>query len=134
MPFFSKYKSTVFYLSVCLIACGQQQNKLQKQHSKPESFEHAKVIVAANRTEQYFPLLKDKKVAVVANQTSVIFKKTGYVHLVDSLVQHGFSVQKVFAPEHGFRGKADAGASARQPGGALAAAHRGGRRGSARTD
>jgi uncharacterized protein YbbC (DUF1343 family) len=59
--------------------------------------------------------LKGKRVAVVANQTSVI--KTGdrrqetfeYVHLVDSLISLKINVKKVFAPEHGFRGKADAG-------------------------
>ena len=109
MPFFLKYKCTVFYLSICLLACGQRQNKLQKPLPESTTVKGPKVIVAANRTERYFPLLKNKKVAVVANQTSVIFKKTGYVHLIDSLLQSGISVQKVFAPEHGFRGKADAG-------------------------
>jgi uncharacterized protein YbbC (DUF1343 family) len=68
------------------------------------------VEVGANRTEIYLPLLKNKKVAVVANQTSVIFKKDKtYTHLVDSLLSLKISVKKVFAPEHGFRGKADAG-------------------------
>ncbi|WP_373941524.1 exo-beta-N-acetylmuramidase NamZ domain-containing protein [Polaribacter sejongensis] len=46
---------------------------------------------------------------VVANQTSVIFKGDSNIHLVDSLVSLGVDVTKVFAPEHGFRGKADAG-------------------------
>lgn len=66
--------------------------------------------VGANRTSIYFPLLQDKKIGVVANQTSVIFKNDkSYTHLVDSLFSLNISVKKVFAPEHGFRGDADAG-------------------------
>lgn len=70
----------------------------------------AQIKVGANRTEIYLPLLKNKKVAVVANQTSVIFKKDkSYTHLVDSLLSLNIAVKKIFAPEHGFRGLADAG-------------------------
>tara|TARA_R110002124_G_scaffold241687_6_gene406924 strand:+ start:738 stop:1820 length:1083 start_codon:yes stop_codon:yes gene_type:complete len=63
----------------------------------------------------YLSLLKGKNIAVVANQTSVIEKKEKrkkkreFVHLVDSLLSLNIRVKKVFAPEHGFRGKADAG-------------------------
>jgi uncharacterized protein YbbC (DUF1343 family) len=67
------------------------------------------LIIAANRTQEYLPLLRNKKVGVVANQTSVIFKKQGHTHLVDSLLSLQVDVKKVFAPEHGFRGEADAG-------------------------
>ena len=56
----------------------------------------------ASQTENYFSLLKNKRVAVVANQTSVI----GNVHLVDTLLACGIQVVKIFAPEHGFRGEA----------------------------
>lgn len=65
------------------------------------------VIPGAWRTEEYFPLLKAKHVGVVANQTSLIRE----VHLVDSLLSAGITVVKVFTPEHGFRGNAEAGAS-----------------------
>ncbi len=64
-----------------------------------------KVTVAAERTEDYLPLLKGKKVAVVANHTTLI-KKT---HLIDSLLSLDIVIKKIFAPEHGFRGTADAG-------------------------
>ena len=64
-----------------------------------------KVTVAAERTEAYLPLLKGKRVAVVANHTTLI-KKT---HLIDSLLSLGIVIKKIFAPEHGFRGTADAG-------------------------
>lgn len=63
------------------------------------------VIVGAERTEVYFPLLQDKRLGVVANQISLI----GQTHLVDSLVHAGFNVVKAFGPEHGFRGGAGAG-------------------------
>ena len=67
------------------------------------------IIIGANRTQLYLPLLKDKRVAVVANQTSVIFKDESFNHIVDSLIHLNINVKKVFAPEHGFRGTADAG-------------------------
>ena len=60
----------------------------------------------ADNYENYLPLLKDKKVGVVSNQTGVLSNNT---HLVDFLVSNAIQVQKIFAPEHGFRGTADAG-------------------------
>ena len=63
-------------------------------------------IVGASRLELYLPLLKDKKVGVVANQTS-IFNNT---HLIDTLISKNINIQTIFTPEHGFRGTADEGA------------------------
>lgn len=63
-------------------------------------------VSGAMVTENYFHLLEDYRVGVVANQTSLI----GETHLVDSLVAYGINVRKIFTPEHGFRGGADAGA------------------------
>jgi uncharacterized protein YbbC (DUF1343 family) len=60
---------------------------------------------AAERMHVYLPLLKGKKVAVFANQTSLV-KST---HLVDTLLKSGINIVKIFGPEHGFRGTADAG-------------------------
>jgi len=65
------------------------------------------VRVGASQTDKYLPLLANKNIAIVANQTSLI----GSTHLVDSLLSRGVHISKVYAPEHGFRGKADAGAS-----------------------
>ena len=64
------------------------------------------LVLGAERTNIYLPLLKNKKIAVVGNQTSMIAN----THLVDSLLSLKVNVVKVFSPEHGFRGKADAGA------------------------
>lgn len=61
--------------------------------------------VGAERTNLYFPILQHKRVALIVNQTSNIKNE----HLVDSLLNYGINVVKVFAPEHGFRGHNDAG-------------------------
>ena len=68
-------------------------------------FDNDKITVGAERLDQYLPIIADKKVALVVNQTSVI----GETHLVDVLLSEGISIKKIFAPEHGFRGAADAG-------------------------
>lgn len=63
------------------------------------------IIIGAERMDVYLPLLKGKSVAVFANQTSMIRN----THLVDTLLKSGIKVVKIFGPEHGFRGDADAG-------------------------
>lgn len=60
----------------------------------------------ADRTELTLPLLRDKQIALIVNQTSIT---TNGIHLLDTLLQSGIHVTKIFAPEHGFRGTADAG-------------------------
>lgn len=62
-------------------------------------------ILGGERLSLYLDSLKGKRVAVVGNQTSMV----GKTHLVDTLLSLGIKVQKVFSPEHGFRGDADAG-------------------------
>ena len=70
------------------------------------------VIVGANQISKYENLLKNKRIGIVANHTSVIFKKNlEYTHLVDSLIKLDFDVRKIFAPEHGFRGTEPNGAN-----------------------
>ena len=61
----------------------------------------------AEQTEKLIPLLKGKRVALVVNQTSVV--GPNHTHLLDTLLALKMDVRKVFAPEHGFRGNADAG-------------------------
>ncbi|HVG15551.1 MAG TPA: DUF1343 domain-containing protein [Chitinophagaceae bacterium] len=64
------------------------------------------ITTGANQTEKYVPYLKGKRVAILANQTSIIGRR----HMVDSLKSLGINIVKVFGPEHGFRGNASAGA------------------------
>ncbi len=66
----------------------------------------SETLTGADQMKKYLPLLEGKNVAIVANHTSLV----NGAHLVDTLIFHGIAIKKVFAPEHGFRGKADAGA------------------------
>jgi len=70
------------------------------------SVQAQQLVLASERTDVYLHHLKNKKVGIVGNQTSMIAN----THLADSLISLGIDVVKVFSPEHGFRGKADAGA------------------------
>jgi len=65
-----------------------------------------KLLTGAEQLDQYLPLLNGKRVAILANQTSIV----GKTHLVDTLKSLGVNIVKVFGPEHGFRGNASAGA------------------------
>ncbi len=65
----------------------------------------AELKVGAEQTEKYFPLIKDKRIAVVAHPASLVKN----IHLVDTLLKAGMKVKKIFAPEHGFRGNEGAG-------------------------
>ncbi len=67
------------------------------------------VLPGAENLTSYIHLLSEKKVGVVAHQSSILNTSEGNQHLVDVLLASGIDVQKVFAPEHGFRGNADAG-------------------------
>lgn len=96
-------KKIMFMLPAFLIAflsgCSQPNTV---QHSVTED---SKIIPAAERMDTYVHLLKNKRVAVFANNTSMVKD----IHLVDTLSRLGINIKKIFAPEHGFRGTADAG-------------------------
>ncbi|WP_430466577.1 exo-beta-N-acetylmuramidase NamZ family protein [Winogradskyella ouciana] len=126
---FKVFKNTVLLFVLVAISCGgkvesgkvkAESLKQEARSTKPKG--DKAIVVGADQTEQYLPLLKGKRVGVVANQTSVIFKEiatsrkknetrndSSFVHLVDSLLDLDINIKKVFSPEHGFRGTADAG-------------------------
>ncbi len=117
---FRLLKSTFFLIVVIAISCGNhtgnQKPKDSQASNKPESqTAETELILGANRTEAYLPLLKSKRVAIVGNPSSLILKskqaenEKTYTHLVDSLQSLNINLVKVFSPEHGFRGTADAG-------------------------
>ncbi len=66
---------------------------------------YSSITTGAQQTELYLPKLKNKKVAIVTNASGIINTK----HLVDTLLKHKVKIVKIFGPEHGFRGTADAG-------------------------
>lgn len=63
------------------------------------------IVPAAHRLHNYLDFVRGKRLGLVVNHTSCI----GSTHLVDSLLQLGCTIEQVYAPEHGFRGQADAG-------------------------
>ena len=105
------FKNTVLLCVLIGISCGSKSKSDAANENKiiNQVQDGTTLIVGANQTELYLPLLKGKRVGIVANQTSVIFKNKSYVHLVDSLLSLNVNIKKVFSPEHGFRGTADAG-------------------------
>ena len=96
-----------FFLTLYVIVCFTVNCKSAPKESNRESFpvKH-QVVTGAEQTEKYLPLLKGKRVAVLANPTTII----GERHFVDSMLSQGINIIKVFGPEHGFRGNASAGA------------------------
>lgn len=106
-------------LMVILLSCSASQTELTQttEHSTVElvngdSLQQAvplfcndQVKVGAENTSAYFDLVRNKKIGVVGNQSSML----GDVHLVDTLLGAGMEIIRVFSPEHGFRGTADAG-------------------------
>ncbi len=83
---------SIFVCLLCTLSCISQE-------------EANNIKVGAERTDAYLPLLKGKNVALVVNQSSMI----NDTHLVDSLISLQVDIRKIFSPEHGFRGNADAG-------------------------
>jgi uncharacterized protein YbbC (DUF1343 family) len=107
-PFKSTYLCWFLLINYQLISCAQKPQEAFKKVEKKSTI----LKTGAANTKLYLPLLKGKNVAIIGNQTSIIAtsaKNQKTKHLVDSLLSLGISVKKVFAPEHGFRGKADAG-------------------------
>lgn len=92
-----KYVAAVLSIMV-VVACSVNQ--------KPVSTVNGSLQTGAEQMNKYLGYLKGKRVAMMANQTTMV----GNVHLVDTLRKRGINIVKVFGPEHGFRGNASAGA------------------------
>lgn len=88
-----------------LLAASGIKNTTQMVSVNP-NIPNKGIITGADQTEKYLPYLKGKRIGLVANQSSIIGKKSS----VDSLLSLGVKIVKVFGPEHGFRGNASNGA------------------------
>ena len=93
-------KKILLYLLIILIS---YYPSFSQTTDKPQN--KTSVITGAERMQVYLPMLKGRTVAVFANPTSLV----NNTHLVDTLLKSGIKVVKIFGPEHGFRGDADAG-------------------------
>ena len=96
---------SIFFILIASTSIFCSSSK-PKQERAPIDVNKKEIKTGAEQTDKYLPLLKGKRVAIMANQTSMI----GKTHLVDSLKTLGVKIVKVFGPEHGFRGNASAGA------------------------
>ncbi len=103
-------KTIVFALLVVLVASNwscadaRVRNRVHR-NNRPRM---AAVVVGAERTGEYLKLLKGKRIALLSNQTGVVGAKHDK-HTLDLMLEKGLNVTTIFSPEHGFRGKADAG-------------------------
>jgi len=94
-----------------MVSCGTSKTIEPKKYNYPEEgivcqLPNVTPITGADNHKVYLPLLDNKKVGIVTNQTGILSNKT---HVVDFLLAQRVNVQKIYAPEHGFRGTADAG-------------------------
>lgn len=127
------FKNTVLFFVMILFAginfACHAQDKSKDESQKPMDYQ-ARIYTGAEQSDKYLPLLKDRKVGILTNQTGIIYKRTGgatettrgnetiKLHptvrieeqlLIDFLIEKNIDIQKIYAPEHGFRGTADAG-------------------------
>lgn len=134
---FTNFKNTLFLFLLVCFSCGSGSGRENEaEHNdivihdaipvdsllrNPGKEGSKQLVMGAQRFSEYEKLLKNKNVGVVANQTSVVTYRSEpdsglreinvEMHLVDFLLRKGVNVRKVFSPEHGFRGEADAGES-----------------------
>ena len=99
----------ILLLCFTLSACGQnKETRLLDRSSSSNGIAvktDSNVSQGAERMDAYLPLLQDKRVGLVVNHTSLV----GMRHLVDTLLARDIDIQRILAPEHGYRGTADAG-------------------------
>ena len=113
------FKNTFLFLVLLIFSCGNSTTRIENREKKIESSanlellnkplqstKEEKIKTGAANYEMYLPLLKAKKLGIVANQSGILADD---IHIVDFLLAKNIAIQKIFAPEHGFRGTADAG-------------------------
>ena len=125
----SIFKNTVLFLVLLMVSCGVSVKSIEERKKKKEAAmdnTSSEIKTGAENYNSYLPLLKDKKVGIVTNQTGRIIVTSFYnaskdpngcakaikrdtLSVVDFLLDQKINIQKIFAPEHGFRGTADAG-------------------------
>ena len=104
--------TTLIGLLILSISCGSSRKAIPQVKPSTDnvtltsSSTDVTFKTGAENFESYLTLLKDKRVGIVTNQTGILSKEK---HLVDFLIEQNINLQKIYAPEHGFRGTADAG-------------------------
>ena len=108
------FRKTILISSCLVLALASCGSSIKKKETGGENRDSVivktnvlpAINTGADNFETYLPLLNDKKIAIVTNQSGLLSNNT---HIVDFLLEKNIAIQKIFAPEHGFRGTADAG-------------------------
>ena len=111
-----EFKNTFLFILILFFSFGcssVKKSKVESQKSKTivtettsQKFKNLALKTGAENYTAYLPLLANKKIGIVTNPTGIVENKK---HLVDFLLENKVDLQKIYAPEHGFRGTADAG-------------------------
>jgi uncharacterized protein YbbC (DUF1343 family) len=105
-----KISLSFIFLTIISTSCSARKTDAKKNVKSvleiAEDNPKTEIKTGADNYNNYLPILKDKKIGIVTNQTGILSNK---MHLVDFLLKENIAIQKIFAPEHGFRGTADAG-------------------------
>ena len=107
-----QFFSLALLFCAILSQCQAQVFKMDDERAETKEqprlafFDKVHYVSAAMQIDDYLPLIEGKRVGLVDNQTSIV----GETHLVDTLLSLGIDLKKIYCPEHGFRGTADAGA------------------------
>lgn len=106
-------KEIFLLIAICIFSANalsaqqfqKQANKTTTKKGAISFYDKKQILPGACQTNEYLPLLKGKRVGIFANNTATI----GKIHLADTLLKLGVTIAKIFGPEHGFRGTANAG-------------------------
>lgn len=117
----SVLKNTFLFFVLFTLSCGNsvkkpiENKKSNPEIEKPTEKQLPEIVTGAQNTAAYLQSLQEKSIGVITNQTGIIFKESRAdgnsknISIVDFFLHNGIKVKKIFAPEHGFRGTADAG-------------------------
>lgn len=100
------FQSCLFVIAVFIASLNSYANPYYYQNIQGTVPAKNPIVTGAENSSAYLPLLKEKKIGILTNQTGIVANQK---HIVDFLLENQISIQTIFAPEHGFRGTADAG-------------------------
>lgn len=100
------FQSCLFVITVFIASLNSYANPYNYQNIQGTVPAKNPIVTGAENSSAYLPLLKEKKIGILTNQTGIVANQK---HIVDFLLENQISIQTIFAPEHGFRGTADAG-------------------------
>lgn len=114
MKYNSLFKNTFLFAGISFFSLGIWSSNGNTISQNSETYFSTDIVKAPIKTgadnyHEYLPLLKDKKIGILTNQSGIVNEYNKQIHLVDFLLNNKVDLKKIYAPEHGFRGTADAG-------------------------